>query len=735
MKKIFGILILLSAVTFCQQGNWRFLSPVPDGETNLSINAAGGKLYICGLFGKVIVSSDNGTTWKRQDWLTVRNLFEVQFKDENDGIIVGGNGDIFKTSNGGENWVRKVPAENIKLKDVEYFNGNVIVAVGEGDYICRSTDGGETWGAIKSAGKPGLWGLCYDRQTKTGLACGFGGSGGVILRTTDEGQNWRTVSGSEDTIAFYDINYISSDTAIAVGGSGEYQVIKKTTDGGLTWRKIDISPIYLGYYSYFESVKFADSKNGVIAGHSGTILNTTDGGETWKLYSGFGEYEFEDVEFSDSKTGYITGSCGVILKTTDAGITWKKITQRNLLSLMNINFCTPNDGVATGALGSALITSDGGKNWVEKPANTSFPLIFSKMLDPKHIIACGWRPDTYRKGIVTLTTDGGDSWKDVSPPNDKFCPRSIDFFDSQNGILVGFTYNGDFIDNLTGNVYKTSDGGATWQKLDDIVDIERRFPPLALKAVSSKTAILMGEYGTFFKTTDMGVTWQALSKLEYRSTAWSMDFKDEMSGFVSTMNGIFKTTDGGKTWKLLYDAAKAMNTVRCVHFCDKNIGYAVGEGTTSPNYALIMKTTDGGENWDFEFPPTVNSLWGVYAFSDTLAFIAGNGGTILTNGTPGLISDVRNEEAETLKGYNLTQNFPNPFNPETVINFTLPARANVTLKVYDMLGKEAAVLLNGQTEAGSHSIKFRPAGLASGIYLYRLSAEGVNITRKMLYLR
>lgn len=91
------------------------------------------------------------------------------------------------------------------------------------------------------------------------------------------------------------------------------------------------------------------------------------------------------------------------------------------------------------------------------------------------------------------------------------------------------------------------------------------------------------------------------------------------------------------------------------------------------------------------------------------------------------------EEPAVATGLELRQNYPNPFNPETVISFRLPEADQVRLAVYDMLGREVAVLLNGIVPSGSHSVTFDAESLATGVYIYRLQAGGVIQSRKMLY--
>ncbi len=74
--------------------------------------------------------------------------------------------------------------------------------------------------------------------------------------------------------------------------------------------------------------------------------------------------------------------------------------------------------------------------------------------------------------------------------------------------------------------------------------------------------------------------------------------------------------------------------------------------------------------------------------------------------------------------YKLEQNYPNPFNPVTVIRYSIPENQFVSLKLYNVLGKEVAVLVNAKKEAGRHAIEFNGRDLASGIYFYKLEAEG-----------
>jgi hypothetical protein len=86
--------------------------------------------------------------------------------------------------------------------------------------------------------------------------------------------------------------------------------------------------------------------------------------------------------------------------------------------------------------------------------------------------------------------------------------------------------------------------------------------------------------------------------------------------------------------------------------------------------------------------------------------------------------------------FKLNQNFPNPFNPETIITFTIPLKSYTSIKVYDLLGKERAVLMNGELDSGVHSIKFIPdRSFPSGVYIYRLQSGNYSESKKLILIK
>jgi len=168
--------------------------------------------------------------------------------------------------------------------------------------------------------------------------------------------------------------------------------------------------------------------------------------------------------------------------------------------------------------------------------------------------------------------------------------------------------------------------------------------------------------------------------------------------------------------------------------------YAYAQYNSSNIDSLIVKiSTDGGQTFPAEifrrgglqlatapqtsssFVPQNNTQWRKFSFS-------------LQD-----IVSVNNGFENVPSGFRLSQNFPNPFNPATKINFDLPVSGNVSIKVYDITGKEIFVIINEFVPAGAHTVDFNPTekglALSSGVYFYRLISAGFADTKRMILLK
>ena len=132
---------------------------------------------------------------------------------------------------------------------------------------------------------------------------------------------------------------------------------------------------------------------------------------------------------------------------------------------------------------------------------------------------------------------------------------------------------------------------------------------------------------------------------------------------------------------------------------------------------------------------THKTLNSVFFIDNNTGWIAGYDGTILrtTNGGVTFIEDEKNEEIPT--DYNLTNNFPNPFNPSTKIKYSIPQSSQVIIKVFDILGNEIETLVSEQKNTGTYEITWHSENLPSGVYFYRLKAGNFVETKKMVLLK
>jgi hypothetical protein len=129
--------------------------------------------------------------------------------------------------------------------------------------------------------------------------------------------------------------------------------------------------------------------------------------------------------------------------------------------------------------------------------------------------------------------------------------------------------------------------------------------------------------------------------------------------------------------------------------------------------------------------PIITSLW-IY---DNYLFAGTNSFGIWKVSLSDIVTGIGKKTNEIPSEFILNQNYPNPFNPTTVIEYQLPKSGFVTLKVYDILGREVRTLVNGYKTPGKYSVSFDASNLSSGAYFYRLKSNSFSSIKKMLLIR
>jgi hypothetical protein len=151
-------------------------------------------------------------------------------------------------------------------------------------------------------------------------------------------------------------------------------------------------------------------------------------------------------------------------------------------------------------------------------------------------------------------------------------------------------------------------------------------------------------------------------------------------------------------------------------------------------YGKMFQSMDFGDTWKELSTPVNISLNDVAFYGPEIGYAVGDSGTILYTSNGG-VTAVEGNQTNVPVSFELAQNFPNPFNPVTTIRYQLQKTGFVTLKVYDLIGREVATLVNEEKPAGRYEVKFDGTNLSSGIYFYRIRAGNFIDTKKFVLLK
>lgn len=206
-----------------------------------------------------------------------------------------------------------------------------------------------------------------------------------------------------------------------------------------------------------------DSITCVAVGRAGTIIKTTDGGETWTFQNSGTKALLLDVFFKDKNNGIIVGSDdwtgGLVLRTTDGGNSWVRQQSGTTWPLGSVFFSDEYNGTAVGFNGIVVRTTDGGSNWMIQQDNTNQWFHDVYFFNSLSGIAVG------EGGVILRTTDGGANWfSQESGVTSTNTLNSIAFIDAFNGAIVG--------DN--GIILRTTNGGDSWNSEYSETNIDLR---------------------------------------------------------------------------------------------------------------------------------------------------------------------------------------------------------------------------------------------------------------------
>jgi|WetSurMetagenome_2_1015567.scaffolds.fasta_scaffold62248_2 photosystem II stability/assembly factor-like uncharacterized protein len=378
-----------------------------------------------------------------------------------------------------------------------------------------------------------------------------------------------------------------------------------------------------------------------------------------------------DIKFINRNTGWVCGD-GVILKTTNAGTNWVIQTQPATDKyLYSINPVNENIVFCVGWFETILKTTDGGNNWI--PIRNG-PFGSGASYWTSHFLNenTGWIAGGNQK--VLKTTNGCTTFDSIY----LFVGYISDIYfkDSLNGFLCG---DG-------GLTRKTTNGGYNWFTTN-IQLHGNLYNFYKVSFVNNQYGWLIGNGNPVYRTTDFGMNWDSI-------------------GYVTGSNEIY-----------------------FVNFSSILTGWAGG------TYGRMFKTTNGGYNWTME---NTSSFTGYiresFFYNDSIGWIVGGGGRIQYTTSSGQVMKITNSNKQIANDFRLYQNYPNPFNPNSKIKYRISEDKFVTLKAYDVLGREIETLVNEKNKAGTYEVNFNGEYLPTGVYFYSIFVDGVMIETKIMML-
>ena len=732
--------------------------------------------WCAGDSGTIIRTTDAGLHWTVCPTPAIVRLQKIHFVSPTAGWAVGDQGTIMHSTDGGLTWASQTSGASARLNAIHCLDATTAYVGGEDGLILKTEDGGATWRGQHTGTVESLYGLCFVDPSRgwavgaNGFACATTVGGGTasllapvldspddmaVLTDTNPLFRWRAAAGAASYALVAALNRdmttspqradgLTDTTGHLSGLLGDttyyWRAGARFGEGPRMWSasrivrtgvSLPLAPVLVWPEKYAKPVSTSTRlswKQTRMATRYHLQVDDSPG----FLYPEVDRNDITDTAFTLSGLSNNTiyfwrvaaansageGPFSSFWSFTTEGLAWKRVAQDILTRPVSAWFFDRTSGLVSG-----------------------------ESTSPSGRVPALWR-----------TTDAGESWRTIMLPDLSSSHRafSLQFVDTMQGFFV----------SEYGGIFKTTDGGETWaRKSADIWWGENQ-----LLFVSRLAGWALVGTRSIVRTTDGGETWnEVYTAPDY---VWGFHFADSLHGWIAGGEVVHRTSNGGLAWSI--DSTHVPERMTTVHGVTSQMVYAGGVKNS------FMKSTDGGMSWSYRELTSGSALYLLkFCVLDSLTVhVGGNNGIIYcsTDGgttwtqsdevgthdyttlmmvdreagwavleyvalmrtmTGGMPTAVKQEShpSSAPRMFELAQNFPNPFNPSTTIRYALPHRSHMTLTVFNTLGQWVATLVDGTVEAGYHEVAFDAAGLASGVYFYRLQAPGYVQTHKLLLLR
>ena len=702
--------------------------------------------------------------------------------DVNIMYIAAAQGGVWKTVDGGLNWT--VLTDNlgsIASGDiaVDQNNPNILYyGTGElnysgdsqyGDGIYKSTDAGLSWTKIALASLVGtrISKIIIDPSNSNKIYCS-GNSG--IFKSTDAGLTWVNTLVLNST----SLNFSPADpmTIYTSSGSGTSKIYK-TTDGAANWVQLTdgLPASGGGRVQLAISTANANYIYASIASSGGALLGlyrTTNAGVNWTLQasspnymSSQGWYDNAVACITGNPDGVVVGGLDVYV-STNGGVTLTKKSDWATSSTANFSHADIHYLTYRGPVlyccsdGGVFKSTNNGNSWSDLNATISTLQYQSADYDPTDVSKLyGGTQDNNKQtstnnGLYWLQRTTGDGgYTIVDPVNTNYVygqyvngsiQRSANFGVSftnitPSGSSGGLFYNPYEMSPGNHNVVvfgradvwkttavQTASTSTGWTQIATTGTISGSVSAIGISSTNNGKIYIGTSNGKIHVTTNNGVNWNTQTGFPYVSDFY-VDINNDSVCYASIAGStanthMYKTTNSGDNW---------INITSNLPNIAVN---SIAVRTTSPRMLFagtdlgVYQSTNEGAEWiSFNTGlPTVEVDDLKYKEGPKILLAATHGRGCFTFDV-NAITGIENQTGIP-NGFELSQNFPNPFNPTTVIRYEIPERSFVTLKIYNALGNEIVSAVNKNLLPGTYEYNFNAAKLSSGVYFYKISVTG-----------
>jgi photosystem II stability/assembly factor-like uncharacterized protein len=721
MKKIILVklilLFLVLANLLYSQEYWQSIGPEGGNVSKLKAAPSNRLIVYSGMRdGSVFTSANGGQSWNLIAWFA-EGTSTLDIQSNNSQIVyLGTNRHLYKTTDGGVNWVKTDWAGNgINSITIDQTDPQNIYLSSYSDYggIWISRDSGNNWIFSSFGTEFGIsMDICVMPDSNNVI---YSSHSDYLYRSSDFGETWSLISEFSFSPLDLEIDPQNSSILYLATNEGVY----KSTDGGYSWSEKNAGDINTDH-PWTENVMVDPfNSDNVIRtnNHNWTSYLSTNKGGTWKeieLPAGSPTFVSDSILLSGTRDGIyswnnqsevlnlssdglhgttiksISTTSGSSLKvfavSEDQGIgeanlyiwengteMWDKTFWGNGVS--NIAVSPFDNNIIIGGFGEfnsgINISIDGGRNWTEKEINDNVRVVSFSSYDSSTIFAGGLYG-------LQKSSDLGESWTEIPIPSSYHTLDQLSVENNDSLIFIGLDRGVDW--NRERTLISSFDGGQTWQ------DHNLKSNSILIYPHSSNI-IFCGTTNSLYKSTNYGANWSNLNVFDTSLYIHKIAIYKGAYIFLGTESGIYFSKDIGSSWKKVSEDLLYTNIID-IDFLDY------------PKPTIVISSKGGGIQKKY-----IDDI------------------TSVQN-----IKNIPNE-------FSLSNNYPNPFNASTRIYYSIPFPSNVSIKVFDILGREIKTLLDERKAQGKYRLDINLSDYPSGVYFIKMTSKEYFRIKKILLLK